>query len=254
MNIVPINVAIASPTPTGAAAGTGATLPAATYFYRVVAKMAVGPGGTVPGTTFGGVFNNVAGTEASTAVTLGQTLTITIPYTGGVTHYDVYIGTVTNTEVYLTTLQAAPNFAVTTLALSAPLTLGSTLYSAITATSVLPGNSFLPGGNAGALYSSALGGPFYNGPGGPGTPFIIGRGVVISNPTGAAITINYSPDGTTAMAAWFVTPGTAGFYDVSNLAGYGRNLLWGPSGGVNEGGLPPYLVASAAGAYVMAGP
>lgn len=256
MNTLPINIAIVSPTPTLAVAGTTGTLPAATYFVRVVAKMAVGPGGTVPGTVDKGVFNNVAGTEASQAVTLGQILTVTIPFTAGITHYDIYVATVTNTEIYCYTVAAAPYFAATTFAIGAPLPTGGALYSTVAVVAVfgstsagqLPGNAFTAGGNQGPLYSGAFGGPFYNGPGGPGSPFILGRGAVISNPTGAAITISAS-DGTAAFATWFTTPATAGFYDIQQLAGYGRNLA------VNGfTGLPPYLVASAAGAYLLGSP
>lgn len=248
MNLLNINVAIASPTPALSAVGSGATLPAATYFVRVVARMLFGPGGPLPGITGStGELHNAAGTEASQAITLGQILNISIPFVAGVTHYDIYIATVTNTEIYCFTVQAAQFQAATVFQVSAPLPTGGALYTSVVASSVLPGNNFVDGGNIGGLNTQlpVLAPPAQR-------PFVEGCNVVLCNPTGGSITIQFSPDGVTAMATYVVltAAGTAGAQvDISALGGLGKNLL------VNGlGGLPKFLVASAAGAYMLGSP
>lgn len=248
MNLLPLYVAIAAPTITLAATGSGATLPTATYFVRVVPRMIFGPGGPLPGVANStGELHNVASAEASQAITLGQNLQVNIPFVGGVTHWDVYIGTATNTEIYCYTTPAAPNQAATVFTVSAPTPTGGALYSTVTASSVLPGNNFVAGGNQGALNTQI---PNQAPP--AVTPFIEGRNAVLVNPTGGSITIQYSPDGVTAMATYVVltAAGTVGStVDISNLGGFGKNLL------VNGlGGLPKFLVASAAGAYLLGSP
>jgi hypothetical protein len=246
MNALPINIAIASPTPVLTPATTGGTLASATYFYRVVARMAYGPGGPLPGITgTTGEFHNVAGTEASSAVT-GPTgsVSISIPYTGGVTHYDIYRGTVTNTEIYMNTVAAAPYVGTATVYVdTGSITPAGALYSTVTASSVLPGNSFVAGGQAGGLNTQL---PI---PAPPAvSPFLEGRGAVLYNPTAGSITINFSPDGVTAMAAYAVLT-TGKVVDISALGGFGSNLT--VSG---LGGLPKFLVASAAGAVILGSP
>lgn len=244
MNALKLNVAIAAPALTlSVGAGVG-TLPAATYFARVVPRMLFGPGGPLPGVANStGELHNVAGAEASQAITLGQVLSISIPFTGGVTHYDVYIGTVTNTEIYCFTVPAALNQAATVLLVTAPLPVGGAIYTSVVASTVLPGNNFVAGGNIGGLNTQipVLANPAV-------TPFIEGRAVCIANMTGGAINLNYSPDGVTAMALYLAVPASS-IIDTSYLGGFGLNV--NVSG---LGGLPKFLAAASAGLFLLGGP
>ena len=128
--------------PTLSASGSGATLPAATYFVRVVGLTLEGyqnssmTGGVattktitgVDGKTFSlnGGSSNISG-EASQALTLGQTLFCSVAPVQGAVAYAWYISTSTGTE----TLQAITT--LNSLAVSAPLSTGNQPQSAITA-------------------------------------------------------------------------------------------------------------------------
>lgn len=244
MNALKLNIAIAAPALTLAVGAGVGTLPAATYFARVVPRMLFGPGGPLPGIANStGELHNVAGAEASQGITLGQVLSITIPFVGGVTHYDVYIGTVTNTEIYCFTVPAAPNQASTVLLVTAPLPTGGALYSTVTASSVLPGNNFVDGGNVGGLNTQipVLAPPAQR-------PFVEGAPVCIANMTGAPINLNFSPDGVTAMALYLAVPASS-IIDISNLGGLGLNTTV-----AGLGGLPKFLAAAGAGLFLLAGP
>ena len=128
-------------TPTLSASGSGATLPAATYFVKVVALTLEGyqnssvSGGVattktvngVDGKTFtlNGGSSNISG-EASQAVSLGQTLFCSVTPIQGAVAYAWYISTSTATE----TLQAITT--INSLAVSAPLSTGNQVQTAIT--------------------------------------------------------------------------------------------------------------------------
>jgi hypothetical protein len=129
-------------TPTLSASGSAATLPAATYFVKVVAltlegyqnsSVAAGVATTkvvtgVDGKTFtlNGGSSNISG-EASQPVTLGQSLFCSVTPIQGAVAYAWYISTSTGTE----TLQAITT--LNSLAVSAPLLTGMQLQSAVTA-------------------------------------------------------------------------------------------------------------------------
>jgi hypothetical protein len=186
------SLTLAAPlTPTLSAAGTGATLPAATYFVKVVALTLEGyqnssiAGGVattktvtgVDGKTFtlNGGASAISG-EASQAVTLGQTLSCTVTPVVGAVAYAWYISTSSGTE----TLQSITT--ISSLAVSAPLTTGNQPQSAIaTDYSANPGyaydglltTAFKTGSNA---YVNILA----TGPAGTGTPLTAsGRGSVV---------------------------------------------------------------------------
>src|SRR5258706_8266187 len=126
--------------PTLSASGGGATLPAATYFVKVVALTLEGYqntsllGGvatfkTVTGAdgktfTLSGGSSNISA-EASQAVTLGQTLFCSVNPVQGAVAYAWYVSTTTGSE----TLQAITT--INSLAISAPLSAGT--QSSITA-------------------------------------------------------------------------------------------------------------------------
>ncbi len=128
-------------TPTLAASGGGATLPAATYYVRVAALTLEGyqnssiSGGVattktvtgVDGKTFtlNGGCSNISG-EASQLVSLGQILLCSVTPIQGAVAYAWYISTSSATE----TLQAITT--VNSLAVSAPLATGNQAQSAIT--------------------------------------------------------------------------------------------------------------------------
>lgn len=240
MNSLPLNIALAAPTPTLATSTTGGSLAAATYFYKIVAKLGTGAGGTVPGTTFNGIFNTAAGTEAS-QVTTGttSTVTVTIPSAGAATAYDIYRSTATGTEVYLTTVTPAAYGASTVFVDTGAITPGTTTAASITASTRLPGNSFAPGGTAGALSNYPAGSQYIGAP--AGTPFIAGRSVVVANMSGSSVTLTQYVDATTAGTTWLTVPANS-MVDTSNVIGNG------------VGGLPNYLVASAAGCYLLGSP
>jgi hypothetical protein len=245
MNLLNINAPIASPTPAPVAGGTGGSLGTATYFYKVVARMLYGPGGSLPGFPLStGEVHNVAGTEASAALASGQVMTVTIPYTGGVTHYDIYRSTTTGTEVYVTTVPAAPFFASTVFVDYGTITPGSTTAASIVASTCLPGNNFVAGGQQGGLNTQL---PY---PALPAvSPFLEGRNVCIINTFAGVNLISYSPDGVTAMASYIslTAAGTNGsIVDIASLGGFGRNLT--VSG---LGGLPKFLSAQNVGAYLL---
>jgi hypothetical protein len=152
--------------PTLSASGSGATLPAATYFVKVVAltlegyqnssvlggvattKNVTGADGKV--FTLSGGSSSISG-EASQAVTLGQTLFCTVAPTPGTVAYAWYVSTATGTE----TLQAITT--INSLAINAPLSTGNQPQSAISADNSANPNyafdgllttAFKPGSNA----------------------------------------------------------------------------------------------------------
>jgi hypothetical protein len=128
-------------TPVLSASGTGATLPTATYYVKVVeltlegyqnssvsngvatTKMITG----VDNKTFtlGGGSSNISA-EASVAVTLGQTLYCSVTTIQGAIAYAWYVSTSTGTE----TLQAITT--INSLAISAPLSTGNQSQTAVT--------------------------------------------------------------------------------------------------------------------------
>ena len=127
--------------PTLSASGSGATLPAATYFVKVVAltlegyqnsSVTAGVATTktitgVDGKTFtlSGGSSAISG-ETSQAVTLGQSLFCSVTAIQGAVAYAWYISTSSGTE----TLQAITT--LNSLAVSAPLSTGNQSQSAIT--------------------------------------------------------------------------------------------------------------------------
>jgi hypothetical protein len=245
LNALKVNTVITAPSVTGAVttSTTGGTLPAAAYFYKVAALLAYGPGGP---SQFGiantlGYFTTVVGAEG-TVTTTGTTSsnTLTVPAVPGATHFAVYRSTVTNTEVFLGIFAATQNGGTTTIVDNGSITPGTTTAASVTS-NMLAGNSFVAGGNLGPLYSGAfvLSGTPVQAPPVP-TPFTAGRTTCVHNPTGSSITISQSPDGVTAMATWVVVPANS-YVDTSYLNGLGGN----------QGGIPNFLVASAAGAYLV---
>src|SRR5215469_4605106 len=129
-------------TPTLSASGSGATLPSGTYFVRVVGLTlegyqnstvvnGVATSKTVSGADgksymLSGGSSNIS-SEASQAVTLGQTLFCSLAAMPGAVAYAWYISTATGTE----TLQAITT--INSLAVTAPLSTGNQSQSAITA-------------------------------------------------------------------------------------------------------------------------
>jgi hypothetical protein len=124
------------------AAGTGATLPAATYYVKVAgltlegyqnSSVAAGVATTktitgADGKTYSlnGGSSNISA-EASQAVTSGQTLSATVTALQGAVAYAWYLGTATGAE----TLQAITT--INSASFSAPLATGQQAQSAITA-------------------------------------------------------------------------------------------------------------------------
>jgi len=127
--------------PTLSASGTGATLPAATYFVKVVALTLEGyqnssvQGGVATSKSITGAdgksfalsggSSNISA-EASQAVTLGQTLFCTIAPIQGAVAYAWYVSSSSGTE----TLQVITT--INSLAISAPLSTGNQPQAAIT--------------------------------------------------------------------------------------------------------------------------
>src|SRR5262249_20945756 len=121
-------------TPTLSASGTGATLPAATYFVKVVAltlegyqnssvQRGVATSKSITGAdsksfALSGGSSNISA-EASQAVTLGQTFFCTIAPFQGAVAYAWYVSSSSGTE----TLQAITT--INSLAISAPLSTGN---------------------------------------------------------------------------------------------------------------------------------
>ena len=137
------SLALGSPgTPVLSAAGAGATLPAATYYVKIVAltlegyqnsSLAAGIATTktitgADGKTYvlNGGSSNISA-EASQAVTLGQTLSATVTPLQGAVAYAWYVGAATGAE----TLQAITT--INSAAFSAPLATGQQAQSAIAA-------------------------------------------------------------------------------------------------------------------------
>jgi hypothetical protein len=128
-------------TPTLSASGSGATLPAATYFVKVVgltlegyqnssvasgvATMKIVTGADGKTYTLSGGSSNISA-EASQAVTLGQTLFCSVAAIQGAVAYAWYVSTATGTE----SLQAITT--LNSLAISAPLATGNQSQTAIT--------------------------------------------------------------------------------------------------------------------------
>lgn len=129
-------------TPTLSASGSGATLPAATYYVKVVAltlegyqnssvSAGVATTQTITGAdgktyTLSGGSSNISA-EASQAVTLGQTLFASVTAIQGAVAYAWFLGTSAGGE----TLQAITT--VNSAAFSVPLASGTQVQSAITA-------------------------------------------------------------------------------------------------------------------------
>ena len=137
------SLALGTPaTPTLSASGSGATLPSATYFVKVVGLTVEGyqnstmlngvaTSKTVTGADgksymLSGGSSNISA-EASQAVTLGQTLFCSVAAIPGGAAYAWYVSTATATE----TLQAITT--INSLAISASLSTGNQPQSAITA-------------------------------------------------------------------------------------------------------------------------
>ena len=186
------SLALGTPsTPTLSASGSGATLPAATYYVKVAALTLEGYqnssvlGGVATtktitgadGKTFAisGGSSNISA-EASQAVTLGQTLYCTVTPVTGAVAYAWYISTSNGTEALQTITT------VNSVAISAPLSTGNQSQTAITAdNSANPSYAFdgllttalKPGSNA---YVSLM----PTGTAGTGTPLTAsGRGSVL---------------------------------------------------------------------------
>jgi hypothetical protein len=91
-----VGIALGTPTtPTLSAGGSGATLPAATYFVRVVALPYFGYRQSVAPTTLSAFHSAVSGEAGGQAITLGQTLSCTVPVVNGAVAYAWYVGTAT---------------------------------------------------------------------------------------------------------------------------------------------------------------
>ena len=160
--------------PTLSASGTGATLPTATYFVKVVALTLEGYQNS---SVSGGVATaKTVSAEASQAVSIGQTLFCTIAPIQGAVAYAWYVSTVTGTE----TLQAITN--INSLAINTPLAAGNQAQTAINSD-----NSANPGYAYDGLLTTALkaGSNAYvnimpTGIAGTGTPLTAsGRGSVV---------------------------------------------------------------------------
>ena len=178
-------------TPTLSASGSGATLPAATYYVKIVAltlegyqnsSLAAGIATTKTITgadgksyTLNGGSSNIS-TEASQAVTSGQTLFASVTALPGAVAYAWYVGTATGGE----TLQAITT--IYSASFAAPLATGQQAQSAVTAD-----NSANPSYAYDGLLTSALkaGSNAYvstmaTGTAGTGTPLTAsGRGSVV---------------------------------------------------------------------------
>ena len=130
------------PTPTLSASGSGATLPTATYYVKVVGltlegyqnssvAKSVATSMTVTGADgksymLSGGSSNISA-EASQAVTIGQTLFCSVAAIQGAVGYAWYVSSASGTE----TLQAITT--INSLAISAPLSTGNQSQTAITA-------------------------------------------------------------------------------------------------------------------------
>jgi len=224
MRSVKINITGAAPVLTYAStASTGGTLAdSTTYFYRVSAIMAAGSDGAV--------FETLAVAQgAGQAVSSGTaTNTVTITWTAvpGATGYRVY-GRLTGAAKLIATLGNVLTFTDT----------GATAYP-LSATVVpvastfVAGNSFAPGG--GSFVGAAPATPDLRVPVPvvAGSPFLAGQQVTLFNPTGSTITFHQSPDNVTFDGTGYAsfTVAADAFSDVT---------------------LPPYIYASAAGAYAL---
>jgi hypothetical protein len=148
-------------TPTLSASGAGATLPAGTYFVKVVALTLEGyqnssvSGGVATTKTVTGVDNktftlsggsSAISAEASQAVTLGQTLFCSVAAIQGAVAYAWYISTSTGTEI-LQAITTINSFAVSTALLA-----GTQSQSAFSITD----NSANPGYAYDGLLTTAL--------------------------------------------------------------------------------------------------
>jgi len=179
-------------TPTLSASGSGATLPAATYYVKVVAltlegyqnsSLAAGIATTKTITgadgktyTLSGGSSNISAESSAQAVTSGQTLFASVAALQGAVAYAWYVGTATNAE----TLQAITT--INSAAFAGPLATGQQAQSAVTTD-----NSANPSYAYDGLLTSALkaGSNAYvsvmaGGTAGTGTPLTAsGRGSVV---------------------------------------------------------------------------
>ncbi|HYZ40554.1 MAG TPA: hypothetical protein VE687_08005, partial [Stellaceae bacterium] len=179
------------PTPTLSASGTGATLPAATYYVKVVALTLEGYqnssvlGGVATakavtgadGKTFtlSGGSSNISA-EASQPVTLGQTLYCTVAPVTGAMAYAWYVSSSSGTQ----TLQAITT--INSLAISAPLSTGNQSQTTITADNSANASYAFDGllTTAFKLGSNAYVSVMPTGTAGTGTPLTAsGRGSVV---------------------------------------------------------------------------
>jgi hypothetical protein len=224
MNSLKLNIALVapgSPTYVGTATTGGSLLAATTYFARASALMASGSQPVV--------FESLASAQGAGQLTgAGNTNTITFSFTTvpGASAYAVYMG-LTGATRYYTTIPASAAVAgvITVVILSDPT--ATTSRAPLGASTALAGNSFIAGGDVTLLQANAVSGPGAV----AATPFIATRNATVHNPTAGTITLTQSADGITFTA--FATCLTLTETDVT---------------------LPNYLVASAAGAYLLGGP
>jgi len=180
-----------TPTLSASGSGSGATLPAATYYVKVAALTLEGYqnssvlGGVATtktitgaeGKTFviSGGSSNISA-EASQAVTVGQTLYCTVTPVSGAVAYAWYVSTSTGTE----TLQAITT--INSVAFNSPLSAGNQSQTAITADNSANPSYAFDGLLTTALKpgSNAYVGIMPNGTAGTGTPLTAsGRGSVV---------------------------------------------------------------------------
>lgn len=206
-------------------ASTGGTLAdSTTYFYRVSAIMEAGSDGT----TYETLAAAQGSGQAVSSGTATNTVTITWTAVPGATGYRVY-GRLTGAARLIATLGNVLTFTDT----------GATAYPLSTtqvlgASTFLAGNYFGPGSqNFTSIVAPAT--PDLRTPAAGPTavsPFLAGQQVLILNLTGSTITFHQSPDNVT-----FDGTGYASFTVASNAF---RSVT-----------LPPFMYASAAGAYAL---
>lgn len=242
MNSLKLLPAIATPATVTyvSASTTGGGLATATYMIRVTAIVAIGAGGPEPGTTNTGYFETTGGAEGAGQAVTGPTgsMSVSWPAIAGATHYGIYAGT-TGAEK-LVGYQAAQNANTGTQTFTwtglAPFTQGT---ATVPAGNASLGNFFGRGGAVGVLgpqVGQIAGQPIIPPP--AVTPFQTGRQVTVVNMTGGTLTLTGSDDGITFSAA-----------KVVNQAGVQTNSFATLT--LTDIVLPRYLVASAAGLYIL---
>lgn len=248
-----LKLQIAIPTPAtvtyGVTSTTGGALAAATtYMVRATAIVAIGAGGPQPGTTNLGYFETTGGAEGAGQLTgAGATNTITVTWTavgaatsqGGPTHYGMYAGTAGAEKLvgYVPAINDNTGTQTFTWTGIAPYTQTTTN---VPAGNAVLGNCFYRGGTAGVLSPQVgqIGGqPLLAPP--ANSPFNVGRQVTVVNVSGGSITLTGSDDGITFTAAKVQSP-------LGRTAG---GALVDKS--FTDIVLPNYLLASAAGLYIL---